>query len=113
MPDQSDSVAPKPDQGIESSAVLTLLRRIADAVEAGRTAVLDPAEAANFLGISVSKLHELNSRGLVPEPARIGDSDRLPRWTRAELQAWLLAGAPARGRWQAMRESALRRWGAA
>ena len=93
--------------------ILELLRRIAAATDAGQAEALDPAGAAKFLSVSVSKIHGLNSSGLIPLPARIGDSDRLPRWSKSELKAWLLAGSPSRVRWAAMRDSAIRRSGAA
>jgi len=89
--------------------IVELLERIADATEAKRSEALGPADAARFINISVAKLHDLNSRGLLPTPASIGDSDRLPRWSRTELRSWLLSGAPSRQRWTMMRESAMRR----
>jgi predicted DNA-binding transcriptional regulator AlpA len=111
MPDPADAIAaPAVDPMAEA---LDLLRRIAAAVESDRAEALDPRAAAAFLGISVGKLHDLNGRGLIPQPAQIGDSDRLPRWDRSELRAWVLAGAPSRIRWQTIRESCLRRLGAA
>src|SRR5262245_41897563 len=67
---------------------------------------LAPADAARFLGISRTKLHEMNTRGLVPEPVDVGGC---PRFSRSELRAWLLAGTPTRSRWMQMREVALRR----
>jgi predicted DNA-binding transcriptional regulator AlpA len=91
-----------------------VLARLADAVEQQRMAAaegLDPGAAAAFIGVSISKLHDLNTRGLMPSPAELGDGGRCPRWSRSELRAWLLAGAPSRIRWQAMRDQVMRRAG--
>ena len=66
------------------------------------------ADAAGaFLGIAVSKVHDLNDRGLMPSPVLLGDG-RCNRWLRSELLAWLRAGAPSRARWSSMREHAMR-----
>ncbi len=67
---------------------------------------LDATAAARFLGISRSKIHDMNTHGLLPAPAEFGD--RCPRWSRSELRAWLLAGAPSRARWAGIRAAAMR-----
>jgi predicted DNA-binding transcriptional regulator AlpA len=90
----------------ELNELLTVLREIRDLLDAGSAEVLDPAGAARFLGISVSKVHQLNAAGELPSPAELGE--RCPRWSRTELKAWLFAGAPGRSRWEAMRHAALR-----
>jgi predicted DNA-binding transcriptional regulator AlpA len=89
--------------------IIALLMRIGDGLDAGRAEGLAPADAAVLLGISTSKLHDLNARGLIPAPADLGD--RLPRWSRTELRTWLLSGAPSRARWNLMRDTAMRRAG--
>jgi len=92
-----------------TTKILELLERIADGIDAGRAEGLAPADAAALLGISTSKLHELNARGLMPAPSELGD--RCPRWSRTELKTWLLAGAPGRARWNLMRDTTMRRTG--
>ena len=86
------------------------IARLAAALDA-RTAPregLTPTEAAAFLGISPAKLHQLDASGLIPSPAQIGDG-RCPRYSASELRCWLLAGAPARLQWRAMRDASIRR----
>lgn len=57
---------------------------------------LPAADAARLLGISRAHLLKLHSTGQLPAPVRLG---RSVRWNRAELVAWLAAGAPPRVRW--------------
>lgn len=70
---------------------------------------LSPREAAKFLGISESQLHDLRNRGLMPDFPLMGDG-RCVRIAKVELRAWLLAGCPSRARWVAgLRESWLKK----
>lgn len=104
MPDPAP--IPAPD-------LVSTLARIADALAAQGGIVpegLSPAEAARFIGVSPSKLHELNSRGLMPAPAELGDG-KCPRFSRSILSAWLKAGAPSRIQWLAMKDSVMRKTG--
>lgn len=75
---------------------------------AGDVEGLSPPDAAAYLGVSTAKLHDLDARGLLPSPAQLGDG-RCPRWSRSELRAWLIAGAPPRLKWRVMRDAALRK----
>jgi hypothetical protein len=90
--------------------ITDLLIRAVTALEAGQAEGLAAADAAIFIGVSISKFRELDANGLIPSPARIGDGN-CPRWSRMELGAWLRAGAPSRLRWSSMRDSVLRRAG--
>lgn len=100
----------------EPAEIFQVLVEIRDALRANATrATVDPeglsmTEAAQFLGISTAKLHQLDSQGLLPEPARLGTGN-CPRFTRTELRAWMLAGCPSRVRWAQLRDAALRRTG--
>lgn len=58
------------------------------------------AEFAKLLDISERHLWAQHAAGKIPRPLRFG---RAVRWNRAELQAWLDAGAPARDQWEARR----------
>ena len=115
MTDPFTDTAPATPPADPLVTIIGLLERVAERVDcladAAAAEALDPASAARFIGISVSKLHELNGRGLIPAPVNVGDSDRLPRWMRCELFAWLRAGAPSRARWSLLRDAALRRAG--
>jgi len=87
-----------------------ILARLAVAVESIGTTVpeaLAPTDAAAFCGVAPSKWRDMNSRGLCPAAVELGD--RCPRWSRTELRAWLLNGAPARSRWMNIRDQAMRR----
>lgn len=72
---------------------------------------MDAAATGDFLGISTSAVHDLNSRGLLPAPVLIGDG-RCHRWIRAELLDWLVAGAPTRDKWNMIKQANARRGGA-
>lgn len=52
---------------------------------------------AELLGVSERHIWGLNALGLLPSPVRLG---RAVRWDRAEIAAWLSAGAPPRDRWE-------------
>ena len=107
-PSQSEASVPEPIALLAS----VLARLSASAPARGvEPEGLGPNDAAAYLGVSVSKLHDLNSRGFVPAPIEIGDGGRCGRWSRSELKAWLLAGAPGRVRWAMMRDAALKRVG--
>lgn len=64
-----------------------------------RLALAAPA-LAKLLDISERHLWASHAAGRIPRPLRLG---RSTRWNRAEIQAWLDAGAPARDRWEQMR----------
>lgn len=108
MPDPATIPTPEPpaDQLAFAQAIG---RAVAEALGTADVEGLSNAAAARFVGMSVSLWNSLNNRGLVPAPAEL--SERCPRWSRTELKAWLLAGAPARSRWNQMREVVLRRAG--
>ena len=56
-------------------------------------------QAAAMLNISVRQLWRLNSTGGLPRPIRLG---HCVRWRRAELEAFVQAGAPTREKWEAI-----------
>lgn len=68
--------------------------------------LLSAAEAAEALRISERHFYKLHSGGRLPRPVRLG---RSVRWRAKELQEWLDAGAPPRGRWEALRENRSKR----
>ena len=70
------------------------------ATESKRLA-LPAADVAKLLNISLRHLHTLNASGRLPRPIRLG---RSVRWLADELHDWLDAGAPARDRWEALRD---------
>ena len=64
---------------------------------------LPAKDAARMLGISRAQFWKLPSAGKVPLPVRLGS--KAPRWSVAELSAWLSAGCPDRQTWQRIREA--------
>ena len=60
-------------------------------------AVLDVDELGRVIGASRSKVHELDARDELPSPIVLG---KTRRWVRAEIDAWLLHGAPNRDAWK-------------
>jgi len=60
-------------------------------------ALLDATEVGRVLGFSRATVHALDAREELPAPVQVG---RSRRWVLAELDAWLLHGAPARAAWE-------------
>lgn len=56
--------------------------------------------AARMLGVSRSAWDRLVASGKTPAPVRLG---QLPVWSIDELRAWIVAGAPDRQAWAAIR----------
>lgn len=60
--------------------------------------LLDARQTAALLGVSRNHLLNLDTSGrLGPMGVKLG---RRRLWAREELQEWVRAGSPARGRWQ-------------
>ncbi len=59
-------------------------------------AVLDAQGVGRVIGAGKSKVYELDARGELPASVQVG---RVRRWVRAEIEAWLLHGAPKRAVW--------------
>jgi predicted DNA-binding transcriptional regulator AlpA len=55
-----------------------------------------PPELAAVLGISSRSLWRLDAAAKLPQAVRIGAAKR---WRRAEIEAWIDAGCPARSAW--------------
>lgn len=69
--------------------------------------LLTPTQAAALLGLGRTTFDQLQAEGRIgPRPVRL--SPRLIRWRRAELVAWLDAGLPSRGDWDARQEGGAR-----
>ena len=60
-------------------------------------AVLDAAEVGRVIGASRTSVYALHGREEMPAPIRVG---RGLRWAKAEIEAWLLHGAPPRTAWE-------------
>ena len=55
------------------------------------------SEVAKLLNVSERHVWAMTSSGRLPRPIRLG---RRVLWSRAEIAAWLEAGAPTRDRWE-------------
>ena len=64
--------------------------------------MLNVADLARCLRISVRQCWRLNKKKLLPAPVCGGE--RIIRWNAAEVAAWLRAGSPPRERWDWRRE---------
>ncbi len=64
---------------------------------AGPCALLDAAGVAEVLGVGRSTVYALDAREELPVPIVLGTRRR--RWVTAEIEAWLLYGAPRRSAW--------------
>ncbi len=58
--------------------------------------VLDVDGDGRYLNVGRSKVYELDARHELPAPVQVG---RVRRWVGAEIEAWLLHGAPKRAVW--------------
>jgi len=63
-------------------------------------AVYDVKQLAYVLKISTRQVWRLTKDGTIPPPISLGHAKR---WSRAEIAAWLRAGAPAMNRWLEIR----------
>ena len=80
---------------------------LVEQLRTGQAELLNRQAAAAYLGVGLTTFDGLNDRGLIPSPVHLGDSDRLPRWSRTEMRSWTIAGCPTRLKWQSMRASSL------
>jgi len=55
---------------------------------------------AQRLGVSLRHIRRMDSSARLPRPLRLGAS---VRWSMAEIEAWLAAGAPDRRAWDSMK----------
>ena len=66
------------------------------------TGLLTVKDVAAMLSVSQRQVWKLNASAKIPAPIRLA---RSVRWDRAELEAFIRAGAPNRDRWEAMRRA--------
>jgi predicted DNA-binding transcriptional regulator AlpA len=59
--------------------------------------LVNAEEAAALCGIGKTTWYALNTTGRCPRPVRLRGA---VRWRREELEAWILAGCPARLQWE-------------
>ena len=64
--------------------------------------LLDAREAARLCGVSMRTWWALHSAGKTPLPVRLG---RRTLWRFDELAAWIVAGCPARDRWEQIKQA--------
>jgi predicted DNA-binding transcriptional regulator AlpA len=80
---------------------------IDSAIPGADTALLIPeTAAAAMVGVSPATWRRLHSANKTPGAVRLG---RAVRWRRAEIVAWIEAGCPDRGTWDAIADRDRRR----
>lgn len=87
---------------------MSAIRRQTESVATGDTArgindelgplLLTARQAANMCAKSLRTWRSWDSAGLIPRPVRI---NRSTLWRSDELRAWVQAGCPRRGEWEA------------
>lgn len=65
------------------------------------TALMTVNDVARVLGCSVSHIWRCHSANLIPAPVHLL---RLTRWRKSEIDDWVLAGCPPRGKWSWARD---------
>jgi predicted DNA-binding transcriptional regulator AlpA len=61
---------------------------------------VDREGLAALLKVSPRTVRRLDDRGKIPEALQFGGCKR---WSVAEIEAWIAAGAPPRSQWRSMR----------
>ncbi len=64
--------------------------------------LLDAAELAAELGVSLRQVRRWDGTGLLPRPIRLGSC---VRWSRAGIELWIAAGCPDRESWEATNQN--------
>ena len=67
----------------------------------GGVRLVDARRAAALCSISARFWAQLDASGKVPLPRKLG---RRSLWSVAEIDAWISAGCPERGKWAQMRQ---------
>ncbi|MHC4661721.1 MAG: helix-turn-helix transcriptional regulator [Planctomycetota bacterium] len=65
--------------------------------------LLDAGNVAKLCGLGKSTWYRLDALGRIPAPIILC---RRRLWSRAELEAWVLAGCPTRVEWEKLKKSA-------
>ena len=66
--------------------------------------LVDARGAGRLLSLSRATVFAMNSAGKIPRPLRPGIKD--PRWSVAELRAWIEGGCPTREQWETRKAAA-------
>ena len=64
--------------------------------------MMTAGDLARAMRVSLRQLRHLKSRGLLPEPIRVGRSER---WCSSEVTKWIEARCPDRETWEQQQES--------
>jgi predicted DNA-binding transcriptional regulator AlpA len=75
-------------------ALLRELRAIRDLLAGQAVEALDARQTAQLLGIGEATLYRLRAARKIPQPIRVGDSNALIRWRRADLLRYLATQRP-------------------
>lgn len=99
------SEADKPDA---AAATLAEIRDMMRDLVATQAEGIDAKAYARLIMVSPSRIYEMNTRALIPEPVTVGEEKGL-RWSRAEAVAHFRAGMPSRSRWVLIRDRFMKR----
>ncbi len=79
-----------------------LIDMMSDAKSTVKPLIVGRAGVAEILGTSVDNVTDLDRAGKIPRPLVIG---RTNKWLLSELEDWLKQGAPARNKWEMIRNN--------
>jgi len=82
---------------IEASSSELPVKSIPTSTSVDGSLLIDAAEVASLLGISVRTVWRLKDRGKLPKPVSLGS---LVRWRRTEIDEWIGAGCPPVVKWK-------------
>ena len=68
----------------------------ANSPAAARDRIVRPQAAAEQLGVGMTMLYDLASKGLLPRPLKINPKGRASGWLQSEIDAWLAVRAAER-----------------
>ena len=69
---------------------------------AGQALLLDAVKAAALCSLAKATWYRLDALGRIPAPITLC---RRKLWSRAELDAWVLAGCPTRAKWEKLKKN--------
>ncbi len=81
--------------------LINILEAIKDLSNTPQTELTDIKGIAAMLNIGESTANRLDASGRLPMPVRIGKSKK---WRIHEIQKWIQEGAPARTKWEALKQ---------
>jgi predicted DNA-binding transcriptional regulator AlpA len=66
--------------------------------------LLTAEDLARLLQLSGKTIKRMDQAGRLPRAVRLGERGHTKRWRRDEIDAWIAAGCPDRGKWETTSE---------